>query len=299
MQALESGKPFRRAMHRTLDFLRQLYRESLDDRITGEAAKAAYYFFLSLFPLLLALFALTGLFGGQPAFEWIMDWLRRALPDGAAGYLQGFVRQITGSQRPGLLSFSILFTLWSSSHIFVVLADGLNVMYDLEEDRPWWKRRAIALAAVLAGTFLLVGSAAALLAGPDLIAHLGLGGAFHVLRWPMAVLFLTALLWLIYFLLPNRDQRHAARPTLVGAGVGAGVWVLGTLAFRLYVSHFGTYSDTYGFVGGVIVLLLWLYLTALSILFGGEVAATLEQRAREAWAVGEAPARAAGRGEPG
>ncbi|HUF78307.1 MAG TPA: YhjD/YihY/BrkB family envelope integrity protein, partial [Thermoanaerobaculia bacterium] len=96
------------------------------------------------------------------------------------------------------------------------------------------------------------------------------------------------LMWLIYFLLPDRDMRDAARPTLIGAVVGTGLWLLATLGFRVYVSQLGRYDQTYGVVGGIIVLLLWLYLTALAILFGGEVAATLQQRWNDDWEVGQA-----------
>ena len=276
-------------MKRAWEVLREIFREAMRDRITGEAAKAAYYFFLSLFPLILALFALTGIFGGAAAFEWIMGRLERALPGEAATYLEQFVREVTGESRPGILSFSILFTLWSASNIFNVLADGLNRMYDLEEGRPWWKRRLISLAAVILGAVLLIGGSVVLLAGPELLSFLGLEPALEILRLPLAIALLTLLMWLVYFLLPDRDMRDAAWPTLIGAVVGTGLWLAATLGFRVYVTQFGRYDQTYGFVGGIIVLLIWLYLTALAILFGGEVAATLQQRWHDDWEVGQAP----------
>lgn len=271
------------------ELVREILRESIRDRITGEAAKAAYYFFLSLFPLILALFALTGIFGGAAAFDWIMGRLERALPGEAATYLEQFVREVTGESRPGILSFSILFTLWSASNIFTALAEGLNRMYDLEEGRPWWKRRLISLAALVLGSVLLIGGSIALLAGPELLAFLGLGPTLELLRLPIAIAMLVLLMWLIYFLLPARSMRDAARPTLIGAVVGTGLWLAATLGFRVYVSQLGRYDQTYGVVGGIIVLLLWLYLTALAILFGGEVAATLQQRWNDDWEVGQSP----------
>lgn len=269
--------------------VRQVVREAMHDRITGEAAKAAYYFFLSLFPLILAMFALTGIFGGDSAFEWIMSRLRLALPGDAATYLEDFVREITGESRPGVLSFSVLFTLWSASNIFAIVADGLNRMYDLEETRAWWKRRLIALAAFVVGSILLVGGTVAMLASPKLLDWLGLGAAWEVLRWPVSVVLLVLMMWLVYYLLPDRSMKGSARPTLVGAAVGTGLWLLATWGFQVYVSHFGRYGQTYGFVGGIIVLLLWLWITALAILFGGEVAATLEQRWNDDWEVGKPP----------
>jgi membrane protein len=274
------------------EIVRQIAGEALRDRITGEAARAAYYFFLSLFPLILAMFALTGIFGGDSAFEWIMDRLRMALPGDASVYLERFVREITGESRPGVLSFSVLFTLWSASNIFAVLADGLNRMYDLEETRAWWKRRLIAVAAFLVGSVLLVAGTVAMLASPELMGLVGLASAWELLRWPVAVVLLVLMMWLVYYLLPDRSMKGSAKPTLIGAAVGTGLWLAATLGFRFYVSHFATYGDTYGFVGGIIVLLLWLWITSLAILFGGEVAATLEQRWNPDWEVGKAPPKA-------
>lgn len=261
------------------ELLQKILDESKRDRLTAEAAKAAYYFFLSFFPTILALFAVTGIFGGDVAFDWIMAQLYAALPDDAAEYLGRFVLEVTGESRPGVLSLALLLTVWSASNVFVAITDGLNVVYDIDERRTWWKRRTIALLALLSSLLLLSGATAALVAGPELISLFRLEQFWHVLRWPLAFVMLTLMMWLIYYLLPNRNQGRAWRPTLIGALVGSALWVLGTLGFRLYVANFASYSQTYGIVGGIIVLLLWLYVTAISILFGGEVAATLEQKA--------------------
>lgn len=263
-----------------MELLKTIFREAQRDRLTSEAAKAAYYFFLSFFPTILALFAFTGLLGGDAAFEWIMAQLYLALPDDAALYLGRFVMEVTGESRPGLLSLALLLTFWSASNVFVAVTEGLNVVYDIEERRSWWKRRGIALLALLASLVLLSAATAALVAGPELISLLRLGAFWHALRWPLAFVLLTLMMWLIYYLLPNREQGRAWRPTLIGAVTGSGLWVLGTLGFRIYVANFANYSQTYGFIGGIIILLLWLYLTAVAILFGGEVAATLEQKGR-------------------
>lgn len=258
--------------------LKKIVHEAQRDRLTSEAAKAAYYFFLSLFPMILALFAFTGLLGGDAAFSWIMSQLYAALPGDAAAYLSRFVLEVTGQQRPGLLSLALLLSVWSASNVFVAITEGLNVMYDVEERRSWWKRRSIAVISLLASVTLLATATTALVAGPELISLLHLETFWRVLRWPLAFVMLTLMMWLIYYLLPNRDQGRSWRTTLIGALVGSGLWVLGTLGFRLYIARFASYSQTYGFVGGIIVLLLWLYVTAIAILFGGEVAATLEQK---------------------
>ncbi|MFN2384409.1 MAG: YihY/virulence factor BrkB family protein [Gemmatimonadota bacterium] len=251
--------------------------EARSDNLTGEAAKVAYYFFLSLWPLLLGVLAFTGLVGGEPAFAWIMNWLEAVVPGDLATLLARFVREITADERPDMLSLGIVLTLWSGSGIFAALADGLNVICDVTEGRPWWRKRLVALGMLVGASLLLTGGAAAILAGGSIISSLGLGAAWNVARWPVAFLLLVVLAGLLYVFLPNRTPRFAGRPLAIGALVGALLWVLVTSGFRLYVAHWGSYSQTYGFVGAIIVLLLWLYLTALALLFGGEVAASLEQ----------------------
>lgn len=262
-----------------LDFVdraMKVFKEAKRDNITGEAAKVAYYFFLSLFPLILSLFALTGLFGGDQAFEAIMREIRSAVPQDTATYLSKFVQQVTEEQRPGLLSVGVLLTLWSASNVFAALGDGLNTMYDAEETRSWWKKRLIAIGLLIVGSILLIVGAGAMVAGPEIVSSLGLGVIGNILRWPLAFAALVGLMWLIYYFLPNRDQSRSKKEVMVGAVVGTLVWILASVAFRFYVSNFGSYSETYGFVGAVIVLLLWLYITAIAILLGGEVAAELE-----------------------
>lgn len=254
----------------------------MDDNITGEAAKVAYYFFLSLFPLILVLFALTGLLGGDAAFRWIMGAIQGAVPAGTAGYLAEFVAEITDKPRPGVLSVGILLTLWSASGVFAALGDGLNTIYGIEQQRSWLRRRAIALALLVLGSALFIVGATLILAGPDIAAALRLGFAWRALSIPAAFVPLVLLMWSIYYFLPNRDLSHVKRCVLGGAIAGTLLWMLATYLFRLYVTHFGSYDRTYGFVGAVILLLLWLYMTAVAILFGGEVAAQLERRARPA-----------------
>ena len=259
----------------------EILKEARDDNLTGESAKVAYYFFLSIWPLFLGLFAFTGIFGGEPAFEWIMGFLQDLLPDEPTRFLQRFVREITSESRPDLLSVGLLLTLWSGSNIFASLADGLNTVYDIEEGRSWWKKRGLSLVLMICASVLLTVGATAILAGEEIIEGLGLGGVYNIARWPLAFVLLTALLWLVYYYLPDREQDLSVRYVAIGAVVGASLWVLATTAFRAYVGSIGSYGETYGFVGAVITLLIWIYLTALAILFGGEVAMCLETRSRQ------------------
>lgn len=267
-------------MANAIELVRRTFTEARADNITGEAAKVAFYLFLSLFPLILVLFSLTGLVGGDAAFTLIMERIEAAVPPETAQYLERFVRQVTEQRRPAVLSVGLLLTLWAASGGFAAFGDGLNTMYGIAETRSWWKKRAIALGVLLASVVLLLGGALLILAGPEAIGALGLSTVWDVLRWPLAFALIVALLWLIYLTLPNRDQSGVKTETLIGAVVGAALWLLATAGFRFYVANFGSYGETYGFVGAVIVLMLWLYLTAVATLLGGEVASVLERRER-------------------
>jgi membrane protein len=190
--------------------------------------------------------------------------------------MEEFAFGITHQKKPGVLSIGLLLTLWSSSNIFSSLSDGLNVVYDTKETRSWLKRKAISLGLLVAGLFLLISSAAILVAGPAIGRALHLGIIWTIVSFFLPFVLLLGMLWLTYYILPNRSQRHCKRHVLIGAVVGAALWLVISVGFRLYVSNFGHYDKTYGVLGGVIVLLLWLDLTALSMLLGGEVASVLE-----------------------
>jgi membrane protein len=260
---------------------REVYKESVDDNVNGQAAKVAYYVFAALFPFILSLLALTGIAGGETAFQWIMGHLRDLMPADASRLLEQFVYGITHQKRPGLLSIGVVLTLWSSSNIFSSLGDALNIAYDVKETRSWLKRKAVALGLVAAATVLLVGGAVILIGGPSIGNVLHLGLIWTMISIPLPFVLLLGMLWLTYYALPNRDQRHSKQEVLCGAIAGATLWLLITLLFRVYVSHFGNYDRAYGVLGSVIVLQLWLYLTALAMLIGGELASVLEKHASD------------------
>ena len=255
-----------------LDRGKRILSGAMSDNITGEAAKAAYYFFLSLFPMILAGFAFTGLLGGDAAFDTIMAWLRGMMPDAATEYLGDFVREITDDERPAALSLGILLAVWSGSNFFAAIGDGLDAMFNVEEEASWWRKRLKAILLMFAGGALLWSGAILLIAGPQIVSSLGLGPYAHLITYPIVFILLVTLLWTIYYVMPAHDQRHIKRELLVGAVAGTVIWMLATVLFRLYVSNIANFGRTYGFIGGIIVLLLWLYLTAMSILLGGEVA---------------------------
>jgi membrane protein len=282
------------ASRRRLDPSRTgLVRRVLDgiarDDIPGQAAKVAFYMFLSLPPSLLVLFGLTGFFGGDETAALITDQLQAQLPgsaadpESAAGFLNEFVEQVVNESAPGPFSFGLVLAIWAASAVFVALTEALNVAYDIEEDRSWFRRRGVAIGVMIGFVTLFLVGSVTLLAGPQIAAALELGGtaevAWSILQWPLAFLVIVLAFFLVYFVLPNRNQWEAKWIIFGTAAIAAALWVVATLGFRIYIANFGSYSETYGLVGAIIVLLLWMYLTALVLLAGGELNAELERKA--------------------
>ncbi len=262
-----------------LSVAQEVFHRCSRDRITTEAASIAFYFFLSFFPLILSLFALTGLIGREPAFDWIMNELLVALPAEASNAIGEFVHQVTSSRSASALSIGLVLSVWAASNIFAVLADGLNKAYQAQRRYQWWKRRAMALGLllILAGAMIVL--AVSVLAGPAIARVLQVDNPFGSLTWPLTLLLAVAMMWLTYYWLPNHDQSRSKRWILVGAVVGTLLWVGATLLFRQFLSYTPRFSAIYGLVGGMAAFLIWLFLTAMSILVGGEVAAAMERRA--------------------
>jgi membrane protein len=260
---------------------KRVWAEFKKDDISGQAAKVAYYFFLSLPPALMAVFALTGIFGGPEVAERISAELSTALPAEASGLVDEFVSQVVMDKKPGLLSIGLLLALWSASNVFNAMGDTLNVAYGVEEDRSWVKKKLVALGTMVAVAVLFLAGTTALVAGPAISDALGLGQVGRALwavgQWPLAFLLIASAFWIIYYVLPNKDQSDCKKTLFKASAVAAGLWLVATFAFRLYVANFSSYSATYGFIGAVIVLLLWMYVTSLVILLGGEIAAEMER----------------------
>jgi membrane protein len=281
--------PERGLLRRAWSVARETVQDAVEDELLDEAAKMAFYFFLSLFPLVLTVFALTGMIGGDDTFTRIGGIVARVVPGYAWEFVSRLIVEITERDRPGMLSFGILLTLWAASNGIAALTTALNDIYQVAERRPWWRRRLLALGVLLVGVLLLVMGAAALVASVHWLRAIGLGPVWDVARWPLGFLLPAGAAWLSYRYLPARDQRHAGRHALVGALVATLIWSTATILFRVYVASFSNYARSYGAVGAVIVLLLWFQLSALAILLGGELAHVLERRQRLRDGPGEVP----------
>jgi len=248
----------------------------------GWAASLAYYFFLALFPALLFVVSLASVLPVQDLIDRIVTILSRVAPgDVVAIARQQFV-QITREPQRGVLTLSLLAALWSTSSGMTAIVDTLNQAYHITESRPWWRVRLTATALTLALTIVTLIAFALVMVGPRAAQQaadwLTLGPLFKstwdIARWPAAFALVVTALGCIYHFAP--DTRHEWVWITPGSVTAAAIWLLVSLAFKWYVSHFADYQKTYGAIGGVMVALLWFYFSSLAILVGAQLDATIE-----------------------
>jgi membrane protein len=243
----------------------------------------AYFWFLAFFPALLAVVALAAYLPVQDLIDAAVRALARVAPWDVVAIVRDQLAQITQGGHAGLLTFSLLGALWSSSSGMAAIISTLNQVYHVKETRSWWRVRALAIALTLALALLVFVSLALALVGPRLAEHLAtsvhLGSTFAVAwkiaQWPLIFGLVVVALEGIYYCAP--DVPHKWGWVTPGSLAAAILGLLLSLAFSWYAGHFGDYQKTYGTIGGVIVALLWLYGSGLAILIGAELNAAIEQ----------------------
>jgi membrane protein len=260
-------------------------KEIGSDRIPSLAAGTAYYFFFSLFPLLLFLTPLLGLVGnGQQLMESMLGRLSATMPADTLSLVRRVLGEIiTSSGNAGIMSVGVLLAGWSGSNIFGALMGALNIAYDVEETRPWWKKQVLRIGALLVAGGIMLVATYVFLDGERIARWIGsaLGvsdafvAAWMVLQVVLAVALLVALGAIVFKLLPNVKQRWPH--VFVASAITTLLWIIATVLFRMYVQNFGSYNKMYGTIGGVIVLLTWMYYSMFVLLIGGELASELHQ----------------------
>jgi membrane protein len=266
--------------------LRQTAGEFTRDQCMDLAAALTYYAVLSLFPALLVVMSLLGVIGQGPrTADTILGIVDDVSPGAAVDVLRQPIEQLVNAPSAGFtLVAGILGALWSASGYVDAFGRAMNRIYEVEEGRPAWKLRLQQLALTFAG--LIVAAIAALLlavSGPvaeALGGHLGIGktglAVWNIARWPVLLLLVVVGVATLYFTGPNVKQPKF-RWISVGAAIAILTWIVASLLFGFYVANFGSYNKTFGTLAGVIVFLLWLWLTNLALLFGAEVDAELER----------------------
>ena len=262
--------------------LKKTFREIGEDGISTLAASAAYNFFFSLFPLLLFLAPVLSLAGNRDrTVGWLMSELTSVLPPTQVEAIRPVLEKVVFSpSAPGLMSIGLLLAAWSGSNIFGTLMGALNTAYDVPETRSWIKQQVIRLATFVLGSVIVVLSTLVFLNGEgiaDWIGNaLGLGAVFmliwKLIQFPLAIAGLVGLAFTTFYFLPDVKQHKAH--VLIAALLTTFLWILATLVFRLYVSHFPP-NPAYGLIGGVIILLTWMFYTMFVVMIGGELASEL------------------------
>jgi membrane protein len=264
------------------ELARRTYREVLADDCLGLAAQLAYYFFLALFPALLFLVAIVSFIPVAGLLDAITNDLARVAPGEVLSIVQDQILKIAHNKDGGLLTLGMLGTIWSTSSGINAIIATMNQAYDIQEGRPWWKVKLIALGLTLALAAFIVVSFTLVLVGPALAervaawAHLGPAFAWTwmILQWPIVFLLVTLAMALIYFYAPDAVQEWIW--ITPGSLLATTLWLVISLGFKFYVKHFASYNATYGAIGGVIVLMLWFYVSALAVLIGAELNAEIE-----------------------
>jgi membrane protein len=267
--------PFDLAARDWKTVVKDTVREIREDRITLVAAGMAFYFFLAVFPALIAAVGVLGLLNASPVFlSSLTDSIQRSMPGGAGEILLGAIRAAQqGSKGASLFAaiFGIAVALWSATAGMMALQIGLDISYDIPKERPFFKARGVALLLVVATGVL------GALPAPFFAAK---GVVWSVIGWLVTLGSITTLFAIYYYLGPKREKPSWTWIT-PGGVLGGLIWILSSLGFSLYVSNFAKYGETYGPLAGVVILIFWLYLSALAIVVGGELNAQLERRAAE------------------
>ncbi len=282
--------------------LRNTYREMGADHVGLIAAGIAFYALTAIFPGIVVMMAIAGLVMDPGAVQQQLQGLSQFLPQEAAAVVLDQAVSLAGSQEGGLGLAAILgflIALYSSSKAVQALIEGLNVAFEVEEKRGFIKLYLVTFALTLGIIlgFLLIVALLALVPAVLAFLHLGRFGEFmaNLLRWPVVVAVVIGCLAMLYRFAPSRGD-VPWRWLTPGALAATALWLLGSVAFTVYVANFGSYNETFGALGGVVVLLTWLWLSSFIVLMGAELDSELERQEKQA---GGGPAQdGAGPGAP-
>lgn len=270
------------------EIARRTFAEIGDDNCIGLAAQLAFYFFLALFPALLFLVALLGYLPIDQALLTLLAALGPVAPEEMLTLLRAQLAELTRGSHGSLLTFGIIGAIWSSSAAMVAIINALNHAYDVTEWRPWWKRRLVAVGLTIGLAIFTVSALALVLIGPDVVFWAAdrfgfapvVAFVWRLVRWPLIILFVVLGIDLVYYFAPNIKTDWAWLTP--GSMLATALWIASSFAFKLYVARFADFNATYGALGGIIVILLWFYVSSLAILIGAELNGVIDHAWRAA-----------------
>ncbi len=275
-------------------FFGDLWREMNEDDIFNGAAAVAYYFTLAIFPAMIFLLSLLPYLPIENMQGMVMGFLDQILPGDTATMLRDTVQGVVSTKREGLLSIGALLTVWAASSGVYGLMQQLDITYDVKEARPFWKSRLTAFLLVISFGVLTVAALTLIMGGDaferwlaatDLNWNNLLSAAYGVVRWVFVAFALSLAFSIVYYFGPDVQQKF--RFVTPGSALAVVVLLGASLLFKAYVKNFGNYNATYGGIGAVIVLMLWLNILGLVALVGSEVNALLEHYSPEGKLKGE------------
>jgi membrane protein len=275
-----------------LELGKRVFRKISEADCSAHAAAMAYYFLFAVFPFFLFLTTLIGLLPIPHLLDYVLSSAARMLPGQAFDLLKDNIAALFTNKKQGLLSLGVVLALWASSNAVVAIMNAMNKLYEVKEGRPFWKVRLTAVALVVGLSLLFLLSLVLLMFGTrigGLIADRVDFGFFKV-AWDLmlvpVILFLLSLaIATVYFFTPDVEQKW--KWISPGSVVVIPSWILVSLGFSYYINNFGSYDKTYGSLGAVIVLLLWLYISGFIILAGAVVNSVIEHSSEEGKDPGE------------
>ena len=279
------GKPTELEKSSWSGVLKRTVREFKEDDLTDRAAALTYYGILAIFPAILALVSVLGLVGPS-ATQPLIDNLGKVAPGPAKDIFTGAVENLQKSRGTGGILFivGLAAALWSASGYVAAFMRASNAIYDVEEGRPIWKKAPVRLGVTLLLVVLLALSALAVVLTGGLAQQvgnlLGIGKSavtvWDIAKWPVLLLIVSFMFAILYWASPNVKQ-PGFRWISAGGIVAVVIWIVASVAFAFYVANFGSYNKTYGTLGGVIIFLVWLWLSNIAVLLGAEFNAELER----------------------
>jgi len=267
-------------------FFKRLYEKYTDDNVSDGAAVVGYYLVFALFPSVFVLATLAAYIPHvQASTATLLERARGFLPSAAMGIIDTNLRALVANPRPRLLTLGLAAALYSASCGVDAIRRVLNLAYDVKESRPFWRTQLLALGMTVGGGLLVLVALAVVVGGGSaglwVARHLQFAEGYVIvlrwIRWPTTAAAVMLGAALSYYLLPDVEQKF--KFITPGSVVGTATWFLASWGFSKYVSHFGSYNVTYGSIGGVIVLLIWFYISGFILLLGGEINAIIEQAA--------------------